>query len=386
MGALGVLVASASLTLVAGACATSTEADNHNFLGGGIEMVLRGDAIVGVTSIERQSDFEFGPTQNRVYKLEIGEVLAFSSNPEGSEAPVAQPGGSVVAFEAITTEGEFILDSFGDGTIDGDVLVVLDWSPNSMQSELARTNWNLQAALSEDDEGRLAFLGAEAENLNGWFDEMRDVGGGVSRSDRALLVASFVEAIQSAKSGLDGPLIGATRPNVDPAEDATLAWHDLPVDQRPLDPDIAPPEEIARMVSRQVIIEVAESARTADTEIRILTPEGVSYRGTLEANRQATILLPPSGDFEVAIVGSDGVPDRAVVARAAFMDGAVTLIEVGAPGDETSGPSRVSAASVGDGIRPLQSLDEAAAIVAGWAVEGTPGVEPDNDAANIEEG
>jgi len=359
------------LVIAASACASRNEVKSYE-LSGGIEMVLRGNAIVALDSISRLSEFKIMDIDNIVYDLKLGGVISFSTSKVDTEAPADPPPLSVRAFEAVTGRRQSILAGFGDGVLPSGMVAILDWSSDSAQSQEAGTRWNLHAVLADDGNGGLRFLGSESAILNSDLQVMRSQNPAVR--DLELLVGTLAEEADSYGSGKVGPILSAFRQPASPEAD----WYALPLESRPLDPELTPQAELTDLVYRTILIEVAPEARSGNLEIQIQTSRGVSYRGTLEDNRQASILVPPAGDFELVTVDEAGSSESSRVDRFAFMAGAVTYIGVG----RSSAHGGVSVAEIAAGLRTIATREQARAVVERWAVDGHLAPEPASGTAN----
>ena len=213
-------------------------------------------------------------------------------------------------------------------------------------------DWSTQLSLVEDDAGS-HFLGdlAAEQDYDGYLlrlvaalegtevDAPTTLPEGVSR-ELEVAVAFAKEQTEInyyVAYGGDterGPMLTAYLAAEEAAHDdaAAAAWWAMPVEKRPLDPELTPPEVLAGLVQVQILVRVDEAARLEGVVSVIRTPLGVSHAAELSVGSfSASILVPPGEPWEIVISRDPYMGEGTVVGTVDALEtteGDAVLVEI----------------------------------------------------------
>lgn len=305
---------------------------------GDLAYVMRADAVVDLSSFVATGSFMSGNghVTNLTYDLGVKDVEFQATHDYDSGDGVAplDAAQTVSAFESLGLDGvPSILAGITQPKSGTRIVALLDWHRDTDQVTIAKTHWSIAAAMVVDDTSHVTFVGADSDIENADLTRLLSDPIASKYSDAEELLVAWATEIAQYGVKAEGPITKAAANAGRP--DPAAEWYRLPARARPLDDTQTPPEVLATLQRRPVILDIDPAMESAATVVRIVTDQGVSYGGTLQANyRVATIYTPKDVDwtlelrsFDPAKGATDVLGSATIPASLWFNDG-TTLIHI----------------------------------------------------------
>lgn len=212
-----------------------------------------------------------------------------------------------------------------------------------------------------DSEGGLRFRGPEGAALNAELDAISEL---LAEKNQLTMLESWLAEIAS---GSRGPVSSAVQ-RLDTESEPNADWYAIDPADRPLDPELSPPEVRERLREVSVLVEAPLADPANETFLIIRSRSGIGYAGLLGGAMTGGAMIEPDSELSLSIESqpSGGNADGRVAELPSLdsVPGAEGIIvEIG--------PSSIS-------VRWADSVDLHRLLEKRAASDGAPGPEPED--------
>lgn len=284
------------------------------------DVLRRTDVVISAAGVRATQDWVTDDLRYEAWALTIADVIFVSDVPQSAwhypdeEAvalPKLVPGMEIAALESLGTAAANrqsvvadLNESAARGRISVDRYIVgLTWWDAARFPDRP-AEWSV-SFIGRIDKTAVAFAGRDSSLWKSDMDGVRNSGAIVSESsDVDLLVAWLTEVVESRATGSEGP--------IESAHYAALAspsfrqrWDATDPKDRPLDPELTPPDVLSELREMPLFVHVEESARRSDRYVIVRTASGVAHVAHLSGGTHPAPTFTAPGDAWEVWIASD---------------------------------------------------------------------------------